>query len=74
MSSLWLDVDLENHVDPGEFLTWRKLIPARSLPRPKETTYQLELNVDATWWPDAPEEKAAPQTLALSATGALTTE
>jgi len=61
-------------LDPGEFLTWRKLIPARSLPRPKETTYQLELNVDAMWWPDAPEEKAAPQTLALSATGALTTE
>ncbi len=69
-----LPLRLPVQLDPGEFLTWRKVIPARSLPRPGGATYQLELLVDANWWPEAPMVKAPPQVLALSATGTLITE
>ncbi len=58
-------------LNPGEYLTWRRVLLASALPLKTGSFYQLRLSLDAPLWTTASATAAAPQLVTVSATTAV---
>ena len=59
---------------PGEFLTWRRTLPAAAMPLKAGQTYDLSLRLDVPWWAAEPAAGDEPKHLDLSASDSLRIE
>ena len=58
-------------LNPGEYLSWRRVLLASSMPLKNGSSYQLRLTLDAPVWTTAPAAAAEPQLVTVSATTAM---
>jgi len=55
-------------LNPGEYLTFRRILPASKLPLKRREKYTLTLAIDAQWFPTPPESKDQAQVTQLATT------